>query len=304
VTEPVRYTSPDDDNTRWFGFPFRDGDIVISTRSKHGTTWVQMICALLVFQTAELPAPLAQLSPWLDHLVAPRPKVYAQLAAQQHRRFIKSHTPLDGLPNDPRATYVVAARQPLDAAVSLYHHSDNIDRERLRELVGAPVPPPGGTNRPPVDEWVRLWIDADPAPRDALESLPGVMHHLSDAWARRAEPNIVLVHYDDLCDDLDAEMRRVASRLGFTIDEAVWPQLVDAARFDRMRVRADELAPDRVGVLKDRSAFFRRGRSGAGRELLTDADVARYHERVASIAPADLLSWLHRARSPDASCSP
>ena len=46
----------------------RDGDIVISTRSKSGTTWLQMICALLVFQTPDLPAPLGELSPWLDWL--------------------------------------------------------------------------------------------------------------------------------------------------------------------------------------------------------------------------------------------
>jgi hypothetical protein len=67
---PFRYRSPDEDSARWVGFPFRDGDIVISTRSKTGTTWVQMICALLIFQTPELPAPLARLSPWLDHRIA------------------------------------------------------------------------------------------------------------------------------------------------------------------------------------------------------------------------------------------
>jgi hypothetical protein len=39
---PFRYQSPDEDSARWLGFPFRDGDIVISTRSKTGTTWVQM----------------------------------------------------------------------------------------------------------------------------------------------------------------------------------------------------------------------------------------------------------------------
>ena len=47
---PIRYQSPDEDSARWDGFPFRAGDIVISTRSKSGTTWMQMICALLVFQ--------------------------------------------------------------------------------------------------------------------------------------------------------------------------------------------------------------------------------------------------------------
>jgi len=63
---PHRYRSPDEDSARWLDFPFRQGDIVISTRSKSGTTWAQMICALLVFQSADLPAPLGHLSPWLD----------------------------------------------------------------------------------------------------------------------------------------------------------------------------------------------------------------------------------------------
>jgi hypothetical protein len=38
---PFRYQSPEEDSARWLGFPFRDGDIVISTRSKTGTTWVR-----------------------------------------------------------------------------------------------------------------------------------------------------------------------------------------------------------------------------------------------------------------------
>jgi hypothetical protein len=57
-TPLVRYTSSDDDSMRWHAFQFRHGDIVISTRSKSGTTWVQMICALLIFGEPELPAPL------------------------------------------------------------------------------------------------------------------------------------------------------------------------------------------------------------------------------------------------------
>jgi len=57
------YRSLYEDSGRWAGFPFRDGDIVISARSKSGTTWVQMICALLVFRTRDLPGPLASISP-------------------------------------------------------------------------------------------------------------------------------------------------------------------------------------------------------------------------------------------------
>ena len=137
---PVRYRSDDEDSGRWEGFGFRPGDIVISTRSKSGTTWMQMICALLIFQTPELPQPLGMLSPWLDWLITPRDEVLARLEAQRHRRFIKTHTPLDGVPLAESVTYLVVGRHPLDMAVSLYHQRGNINRSRVRELTGRLAP--------------------------------------------------------------------------------------------------------------------------------------------------------------------
>jgi aryl sulfotransferase len=335
----MRYTSPDEDSGRWDGFPFRDGDIVISTRSKSGTTWMQMICALLIFRTPDLPAPLSHLSPWLDWLIQPRDEVIARLEVQQHRRFIKTHTPLDGIPLDDRATYIVVARHPLDMAVSLYHQSANLNRSRMAELINstesgpeaaqttpgprtaaptpspataAPTPSPATAapttpspaterttagparptdTRPSVVEALRRWIDRDIAPAESLDSLPGVMWHLSDAWHRRQRPNILLVHYADLAADLAGEMRRLAERLEL---EPPTDDLVRAAGFAEMRARANDLAPDPAGILVDRDAFFRRGSSGAGRELLTDAEYAHYEQRVATMAPPDLLHWLHR----------
>ncbi|MDL4773875.1 MULTISPECIES: sulfotransferase domain-containing protein [Thermomonosporaceae] len=288
----VRYTSPDEDSGRWAEFPFRRGDIVISTRSKSGTTWLQMICALLVFQTPELPAPLHELSPWLDHLVAPRDEVVARLEDQRHRRFIKTHTPLDGIPLDERATYVVVARHPLDMAVSLYHQGGNIDRERIRQLTSGP--PVRERPRPPLRDWLRGWIGHDVSHLDQMDSLPGVMWHLSDAWNRRDQSNIVLVHYDDLSSDLPGEMRRLAGALGIEVPDGRWPSLVEAATFANMRARADALAPNPSGILKDNAAFFRRGTSGGAREVLSPEDLARYARRTAELAPPDLLEWLHR----------
>jgi hypothetical protein len=293
--KPRRYRSADEDSARWDGFPFREGDIVISTRSKSGTTWMQMICALLVFRAPELPAPLGELSPWMDWLVEPRDDVWARLEAQRHRRFVKTHTPLDGVPIDPRATYVVVARHPLDMAVSLYHQGGNLDRARMRELTGGGMPAsPDAGARPPLRDWLVAWIDEDCSPSDALDSLPGVMWHLSDAWSRRGEPNVVLAHYDDLVADLGGEMRRFARILGFEIDEQLWPALVRAATFGEMQARADALVPDTLEVLKDRSRFFRRGGSGEGRARLTEAEHGRYLARVATMAPPDMLAWLHR----------
>jgi hypothetical protein len=251
-----------------------------------------MICALLVFQTPDLPAPLGELSPWLDWLGEDREQVVARLEAQGHRRFVKTHTPLDGVPLDVRATYVVVARQPLDMAVSLFHQGDNLDRERVARLTGQPQQ--SEPSRPVLTDWLSRWVDALADPGEQLDSLPGVFHHLSDAWARRDQPNVVLIHYDDLLGDLDGEMRRFAARLGATVPDERWSALVDAAGFDAMRDRAEQLAPDAGGVLKDPTAFFRRGSSGEGREVLSADGWRRYLTRAAELAPPDLLAWLHR----------
>ena len=293
---PFRYQSPDEDSARWLGFPFRAGDIVISSRSKTGTTWVQMICALLIFRTPQLPAPLAQLSPWLDHLIVPPEQVYARLTAQDHRRFIKTHTPLDGIPLDPRATYIVTARHPLDMAVSLYHQGDNIDRAKLRQLTGQPEPASPPPPRQPLHEWLLEWIANDAGPREYLDSLPGVMWHLSDAWARRNEPNVLLVHYGNLSADLEGQMRWLAGQLGIAVPAQAWPFLVQAAMFENMSARADTLVPS-AGILKSNAAFFRRGTSGEGRQILSDEEVAAYYARAAQLAPAGMLTWLHSAGS-------
>ena len=294
---PNRYRSHDEDSARWLDFVYRPGDIVISTRSKSGTTWMQMLCALLVFRTATLPRPLGELSPWLDWLGVDADDLYSQLDAQTHRRIIKTHTPLDGNPLSPDALYIVVARHPLDAAASLYHQNSNIDRDRLAELTGNQS---GGTTdrpRPSVAEWLNAWIDWDGPIIDGttnnLDSLPGVMWHLSDAWARREEANVILVRYEDLLADLPAEMRRLATALDTDIDDATIAQLARAATFEEMRRHSDELAPDPGRILKSRAAFFRQGTSGAAAEVLSPDDVARYRTRIDGLAPASLVNWLH-----------
>ena len=292
----VRYRSDDEDSGRWARLPLRPGDIVISTRSKSGTTWMQLICALLVLRTPELPEPLGRLSPWLDRTTRPIDEVVARLEAQTHRRIIKTHTPLDGVPLDPRAHYLVVARHPLDLAVSLYHQGDNIDRRRLAELTGTEYRP--GSPRPPGGEWLRRWIAWDGPVADNLDSLPGVAHHLGDAWRRRDDGNVTLVRYEDLLADLPGRMVELGARLDLPIEPDEAAELAAAASFGAMQARAAELVPDSSGVLKDSSRFFRRGRSGAGAELLGQDDLDAYHARISQLAPPDLVAWIHAPGRP------
>lgn len=279
-----RYVSDEEDSDRWRRFPFRAGDVVVSTRSKSGTTWMQQI-VLSLFHGPVLPAPLAELSPWVDWLTIPEPDLWAALAVQPGRRVVKTHTPLDGVVLDPRATYVVVTRDPLDLAVSLYHQGDNLDRERIAELTGQPYAAPAP--RPPLADWVLAWTRRESDPTTSMDSLQGVVHHAADAAARRDDRQVLVVRYEELAADLEGSMRWLAARLGVEVAEAQWPALVDAAGFASMRGAAAERTPDTRGVLKDPAAFFRRGRPGAGREVLDPTDVAAYELRVRRLVTAE-----------------
>lgn len=126
------YREPDSDNARWDGFEFRPGDVVIAAPSKSGTTWTQLLVALLIFDGTDFPESIGRMSMWMDQRTRTVEEAHAAFAAQTHRRFIKTHTPLDGVPILDQVRYVCVGRDPQDAAISMIHHSDNMDRRRFR----------------------------------------------------------------------------------------------------------------------------------------------------------------------------
>lgn len=293
-----RYRSIVADSTRWEGFGFRPGDIVISTPPKCGTTWTQMLVALLVFGTAEFHRPLAEISVWLDMQLADRGDAFALLEQQEHRRFIKSHTPLDGLPDDDRVTYIAVGRDPRDVAVSAAHHMSNMDlarflevRERavgLDDLAELGAPTPGSMHEPySVTQFIESGIE------NAM-SLTYLLHHLDTFWQQRDDPRVVLLHYADLEADLLGQMRRLADVLGIDISDRRLAELATAASFTAMKNNAVMVAPNSdVGIWRSTQDFFHRGSSGQWREAFDADTLRRYDERIAELASPDLAGWVH-----------
>ena len=305
MAEPRRYRNLIMDSQRWEGFQFRDDDIVISTASKCGTTWMQMQCALLLFQDPALPAPLTRLSPWVDIQTETRESVMSVLEAQTHRRFIKTHTPLDGIPWDDRVTYITVGRDPRDVALSWDNHMGNLNIEKVLnqriEVAGADDLEELLTPEmlaPPEDPIVRFWtwIENGSIDDPDISGLPSLINHLQTFWVKRDLPNVALFRYEDMKADLDASMRRLASLLGVEVDEAKWPTLVEAATFDKMRDRASDLAPQVTHEFwQDDARFFHVGGSGQWRAFFDDAAQERYDKRLDEIADRDLVAWLNGA---------
>jgi aryl sulfotransferase len=271
------------DSDRWADFEHRPGDIFVCTPPKCGTTWMQAICALLVFQTPDLKVNPAVISPWIDAIFTPIEEILAMLEAQTHRRIIKTHTPLDGIPYFQDCEYVCVYRDPRDVFFSLRSHIDNMK-------LGIPDRESDETPQ----EGFRSWLESDYLPGEEQgPALASTTHHLKTFRAFEHLPNVELFHYSDLIRDLPAEMKRVAAHLKIEVDAQLLPRLAEAASFANMKQNAEDFAPgaDR-DVWHDTARFFNKGTSGQWRDVVSDEDERAFHERLGKLLPPDAANWL------------
>ncbi len=210
------------DSDRWHNFRMRDDDVVITTPSKSGTTWMQTIVGMLLRQTTDLP-PISTISPWIDMQIRTEEELFRVLDAQTARRFVKTHTPFDGLPYNPNVTYIAVIRHPLDVALSDRDHGLNMKRDEtvaLREAVAGKFEKPAEWEDPPDETapFLRWFIDnTRPPTGSGPNGLDDYCQQIRTYWEARDKPNVHLFHYADMWHDLDGEMRRVAAALGIVI---------------------------------------------------------------------------------------
>ena len=299
------YVGPLADSSRWHVVEPRDDDIVITTPSKSGTTLMQNLVGTLVFGRSDF-GTVSEISVWVDLQVRSERELAETLAAQTHRRFLKTHTPLDGLPRPPGVTFIAVVRHPLDVALSRFDHranQDHVNTERLRqEAVGSATPASGRGSQPtePAD-FVRWWIDNDMDHRGIGGlGLADLCRQAAGYWNGRNDAAVHLFHYDDLWDDLAGQLRRLATILGVDASTADVARWADECSFDAMRDRASESAPEaHLGMWADPRTFFSQGGRRNWAELLTPAEVDRFHDRVATLA-GDAAPWLLGRRTDEA----
>ena len=123
IRTPLReYRTWTVDSRRLAPYRPRADDIWISTYPKCGTTWVRHIVSMLVFGSAE-PRSIHDTSLWPDTPTrGPVSEIFAKMEEQAHRRIIKAHLPLDGLPFYEDVKYVHVARDGRDACMSWHNH--------------------------------------------------------------------------------------------------------------------------------------------------------------------------------------
>jgi aryl sulfotransferase len=265
---------------------------------------MQTIVGMLLLARTSLGAPISTLSPWLDMLIHTDEEVFGLLGRQTHRRFVKTHTPLDGIPRHDAVTYIAVIRHPLDVALSDLDHRANMRSERAVALrvAASGAAAAGFTDRgsPPEGpaDYLRWFLDNDRQPTGSGPyGLADYCQQIRTYWDARHAPNVHLFHYADLWADLDGEMRRVAAALRVPVDEEHWRGYVEAAGLASMRARAADTAPEaHIGLWRSPEGFFRCGGTRAWASLLGPDGVAHFEGRLRALA-GDAADWVLGGRA-------
>lgn len=288
------------DSTRWDGYQPREDDIIISTYPKCGTTWTQRIVGMLVYQSDE-PFGVQESSPWPDMRLPPPGAMLELAESQTHRRYFKSHLPYDCLPVYQGVKFIHVARDGRDAAMSFHNHKLNYTDEMLERadeiLADDPKFEKNPIVRPNPDPAVHFheWILGD---EDHIgDPLCGFWYMENSFWAAKDEPNMLLVHYNDMKKDLDGEMRRIANFLEIEVSEELWPKLVEAAKFESMKAKATELMPTAGDIWQGGgNTFLHKGTNRRWDGVVDQADLDLYDAKVKEEFSPELAHWIEFGR--------
>jgi len=282
------YLGPITDTSRWENFQHRPDDIFICTPPKCGTTWTQAICALLVFGEVEHGQQTSSISPWVDAAFAPIDVVLPQIDALPHRRFIKTHTPLDGIPYYPECTYLVVIRDPRDAFFSGKNHCDNMTDEELAKSV-FPTGPDAFNNWLSRTHEDGTWD---------LQSLTAFVQFFQSYWLYKHLPNVHMHHYSDMKLDLKGAISKMAQQTGVEVNGDMLDDFAEAASFGTMKQKAMQFAPEAgTGMWKSETSFFANGNSRQWESKLSASELTAFDVKLAELLPTNEAEWLLNGNS-------
>ena len=286
------YSGTRTDSSRWSDFELRPGDVIVSTPPKCGTTWMMAVIAMLLHGSTELPQPLSKLSPWLDYSPVPLEEILAIYRSQEHRRLIKTHTPMDGLPLVHGTHAISVLRNPLDALRSMRRHVSNMVN-----------PPDGDPFLADENDVILRGIELPFEPTNVDEvSLELLVRHLRAATDPMVvkDRSVTLVHYSDMKRDLHEVVRHVASAIQVHAAPGFLENVVRAASIASMRSKADQFTPlANANHFTSSENFFAAGEERGHSQLPRHLRV-RYEERLSELLSPAEANWLNGGGPPPA----
>ncbi|MBS0410889.1 MAG: sulfotransferase domain-containing protein [Proteobacteria bacterium] len=230
----------------------RPTDVVITPFGKCGTTWLQQTFHTLRTRGDMDFDDISRVVPWIETSGMLGLDLEAPQRAEP--RGFKSHLGYDQLPKGAKA--IVALRDPRDALVSMYRFMEGWFLE------------PGAVS---IDAFAQGWVNA-------THERPNYWSHLVSWWAQRDNPDVLVLTYEDMTAEPEANIRRVAAFCGITLDDDLLALTLERSslaymlahkdRFDDLMMR--QLSEARCGLPPGSdSSKVRKGGVGGHRQELS-----------------------------------
>ena len=288
VIEPAKqtYTGERTDPERWSSWQPREGDILVCTPPKCGTTWTQTMLTMLVYGGPDLPDKVPVLSPWVDaDLGVAADEVAEALDRQKGRRVVKTHTPADGFPVWDGVSVIAVYRHPIDVYFSLRKHTDNMadngGNPTMKLEAGAGF-----------DAYLVGEMDRSDFDRDNLET---IVHHYRETALSDRVNNGSVFHYADFLRNGRKAVESLARAADVQADDALIDRVAEATAFASMKAKAADYAPvGGTGFWKSDAAFFDSASSGKWEGRLSQEALDSYAQWMEREVPdARNRAWLN-----------
>ncbi len=278
---------------------FVEGDILVADPFKAGTTWTQRIIQQILHNGDEKDGGLSDTSPWLDSSWGDYAEMLKVLKHQReagNRRVMKSHLPADALPIAPEARYVFVGRNGKDLGISFHNYLYNFS-ESTMSTINQIHAEWSGKSTPLVipddmQAFFDLWLDTDGY------GCCDLLDIMNSWWKLRDEPNVLLLHYQQLKDDLNGQIARLADFFGIDPESLRMDAIVEHCSFEYMSGRAEKMAPFNGEHMSSAKAFFHKGPKRDFRDELTPAQVARFDRVALDKLGTQCAHWLETGQTP------
>jgi hypothetical protein len=249
-----------------YNFKLRPDDVFVVTYPKCGTTWTQeMVWQILHNMDVEggkenimTRSPFLEMQSLTDSNVSnvnldKRAIAALELAdAMASPRVIKTHLPIDMLPPNLLDTckVVFVARNPMDCAVSFYHH------EQL-------VPQQGFAGS--FDQYAELF-------RRGNNPMGEYFYNLKSGWSRRHHPNLKFIWFEDMKKDISSIIVQMTQFLGYNMIPKKMGQLEAHLHIDNFRKNESV----NMKTNYEKGTFIRKGSVGGWRGYFEDEQIASW----------------------------
>lgn len=276
----------------WREYEKRDDDIIIASTIKSGTTWMQQIVAQIVF-SGEFDGELGKTSFWIDsQLCFDKSEILKMLDEQDHRRFLKTHSAAQlAMQNrNKQNRYIFITRDFRDVVWSHFNHikhypeelKENLHNDFVRYLYDA---------EDEVDLWHRVLSDRD-AGDNIFRSTRSYFEVVRSWLNHRNDPNVLILHYNNLKADLKGNVKKISEFLGYDHDEDVIDKITTKSTFTWMKSNAERCVPHDFTLNGTSTNFINKGVNKKWEGKLTEEDLKMYDNRLESLFTPQETQWV------------